>query len=465
MQKSHINFAKKSALLMAACLGLALAGCQSVRDKISPSNLFHRGEKDKVKEDASRIAVLASTDVLAVDPNLAAIDVVIPNAVQFNSWANAGGNLANAPQNIAGDGSLSVLWHRNAGSGASKKTALTASPLIVDGKIYTFDSHLNVHAISQSDGRKIWTRSIAKANRSRGTKRVDNNIIGGGIAYENGKIFATTGNGEVIALDAQNGAVLWTNESTSPIHAAPIANNGRVYVVSTANEYFAIDAQTGETLWTQSAMPESTRVLSSASPAIVGDTLVMPFASGELIASLTANGRKLWTDNLSRVNSGTSLSAINDIAGHPVISGGSVYAASQSGVVVAVDLRSGVRIWQQSIGSIQSPWVAGNSVYVISTDAQLVCINSETGTVKWTKQLASFKNERKHKGRITWAGPIMVGSRLVLGSSTGTILEIDPRNGEIVNTIRGRGEYYISPIAVDGIVYFYSNNGDLLALK
>ncbi|KAF0110255.1 MAG: pyrrolo-quinoline quinone, partial [Hyphomonadaceae bacterium] len=223
----------------------------------------------------------------------------------------------------------------------------------------------------------------------------------------NGQIIATTGAGAVVALDGATGAVKWQINLGSPVHAAPFAHNGRIYVVATNSEYFALDARNGEIVWTQSALPETTRVLTSASSAIFGETLVTPFPSGEMIASLPANGRKLWSDNLARTNSGTSLSAINDIAGHPVIFEGVVYGASQSGVVVAIDLRTGIRSWQASFGSIQSPWVSGNSVYVVSTDSELICINRETGTIKWLKQLASFENVRKHKDRITWSGPII----------------------------------------------------------
>lgn len=142
-----------------------------------------------------------------------------------------------------------------------------------------------------------------------------------------------------------------------------------------------------------------------------------------------------------------------------------VYGASQSGVVVAIDLRTGIRSWQASFGSIQSPWVSGNSVYVVSTDSELICLNRETGTIKWLKQLASFENVRKHKDRITWSGPIMVAGRLVLGSSKGQIIEVNPQDGTILNTIAARGQFFIPPISVDGVVYFYDNDGDIVALR
>jgi|APTNR8051073442_1049403.scaffolds.fasta_scaffold01844_4 outer membrane protein assembly factor BamB len=445
---------------------LVVAGCAGLRERLPFGNRGDgSGITEKQKEAKDRIAVLPSDQGQNADPELANIEVTIPAAISLASWPNSGGIPTNAPQNLAGDGALSVFWRAKMGAGANKTQALVSKPIIADNKIYTLDAHLTVHASAQANGRRVWSKSIGGVSGSRFKRRGDSDIMGGGIAFDNGQIFATTGFGSVVALNAATGAINWQISLGSPVHAAPFAHSGRVFVVATNSEYFAIDARNGEIQWTQSALPETTRVLTSSSSAIVGDTLVTPFPSGELIASLPANGRKLWSDNLSRTNSGTSLSAINDIAGHPVILDGVVYGASQSGVVVAVDLRTGIRSWQADFGSIQSPWVSGNSVYIVTTESQLICINRETGTIKWIKQLAAFENIRKHKDRITWSGPLMVASRLVLGSSKGQIIEVNPQSGEIVNTISARGQFFIPPISVDGVVYFYSNDGDIVALK
>ena len=94
-----------------------------------------------------------------------------------------------------------------------------------------------------------------------------------------------------------------------------------------------------------------------------------------------ANGRRLWADSLSRAGRVTSLSAINDIAGRPVIDGGVVYAASHSGVLAAIDLRTGQRIWARAFASTQTPWVAGDVLYAVSVDGELAAFDRATGNV------------------------------------------------------------------------------------
>src|SRR6185436_1958736 len=110
-------------------------------------------------------------------------------------------------------------------------------------------------------------------------------------------------------------------------------------------------------------------------------TVVAPFASGEIVALLAGNGRRLWSDSLSRAGRLTSLSAINDIAGRPVIDSGVAYAASHSGILAAVDIRSGQRVWSRAFASTQTPWVAGDVLYAVSVDGQLAAFDRATGNV------------------------------------------------------------------------------------
>ena len=65
------------------------------------------------------------------------------------------------------------------------------------------------------------------------------------------------------------------------------------------NELFAFDADTGEVLWTYQGIIESARMLTAPSPAVIDDTVIAPFASGELVALRVQNGGVLWQDALS----------------------------------------------------------------------------------------------------------------------------------------------------------------------
>jgi outer membrane protein assembly factor BamB len=206
----------------------------------------------------------------------------------------------------------------------------------------------------------------------------------------------------------------------------------RVYAVTNDSELIAFDAATGEVSWTYQAIAEPARILSAPSVGVDGDTVVAPFASGEVVALLSANGRRLWSDSLSRAGRMNSLSAINDIAGPPGDRWRRVYAASHSGVLAAIDLRSGQRGWARSFASTQTPWVAGDVLYAVSIDGELAAFDRRTGNIYWVQQLRRYEDENERKGRVAWTGPIMIGGRLVLANSVGDVIAVSPENGQTV---------------------------------
>ncbi len=134
---------------------------------------------------------------------------------------------------------------------------------------------------------------------------------------------------------------------------------------------FALDAATGcDQLELPGAGRTGARVSPPRAPAVSGDVVVAPFASGEVVALRTTNGAVLWMDTLSFTNRNNALSEIRDIPGRPVIYRGDVFAGSHSGVFGAITLRDGQRRWDLPITTITTPGRAGDVVYVRRPDGR-----------------------------------------------------------------------------------------------
>jgi outer membrane protein assembly factor BamB len=67
----------------------------------------------------------------------------------------------------------------------------------------------------------------------------------------------------------------------------------------------------------------------NASPAVVDNTVIVSYSSGEVYAMRVENGRVLWTDTLNRQGQLTAMSSLRDIDGHPIVYDGNVYLISQ----------------------------------------------------------------------------------------------------------------------------------------
>ena len=244
-------------------------------------------------------------------------------------------------------------------------------------------------------------------------------LYGGGIAYDNGRIFATNGLGYVAALDEATGGILWQVRPGRAAAGAPTVDNGAVYVMSQDNQIYSLKEIDGSTNWSQAAALEIAGVFGSASPAVGQGTVVAGFSSGELNAYRYENGRQVWQDALQRTSIRTSVSSLSDIDADPVIDNGQVFAVGQGGRMVALELATGQRQWELNIAGIATPWVAGDWVFVVTDDAKLICLSRMNGHVRWINQMPQFEHPKSKKGEIDYTGPILAGGRLIVVGSNG----------------------------------------------
>jgi outer membrane protein assembly factor BamB len=133
--------------------------------------------------------------------------------------------------------------------------------------------------------------------------------------------------------------------------------------------------------------------------------------------------------------------------------------------LAAIDLRTGQRVWARAFASTQTPWVAGDVLYAVSVDGELTAFDRATGNVYWVQQLRRYQHENDHTGRVAWAGPIMVGSRLVLANSLGQVIAVSPENGQTVATADVDQPVFIPPVTANGNIYVVTDKARLVVFQ
>ena len=435
-------------------IGATLAGCAGLR---TPSffGLANRKPKERAAE-GQRIPVLGGADQLEVTPALKGVDFSVPPPTIQPAWPLPGGNAEQAVEHLAAGAQLRIAWRHSIGLGTSRRGHITASPVVADGHIFTLDGEGGVDALDAQSGREIWRDQFAP-RRGRDTE-----AYGGGLAYADGTLYLTSGYRFVAAVDARTGDVKWRNDTVVPVHGAPNVLDGKLYAVDVNDQLMAFDTSTGRMLWTYQALQEPARMLESSSPAVSGEVVVSPFASGEIVALSTLNGQQLWEDTLSQTNRDNALSEIRDIAGRPVIYRGDVLAGSHSGVLAAIDLHTGQRRWSAPISTITSPWPAGDVVYATDQGGKIVCIARDSGQVYWIKDLNAGV---KKKQRAIYSGPVLAANRLLVVNSLGNLIALDPKTGARQSTLRLGSPAFLNPIGVNGTLYVLTQSGELLAIR
>ncbi|WP_149535839.1 outer membrane protein assembly factor BamB family protein [Siccirubricoccus phaeus] len=437
----------------AALLGSAglLAGCETITDSFD--SIF--GER-KRPLPGERRPVLAAERPLGVDEGEAQ-PISLPAPEPVAEWPQAGGSISHAPGHPALGAGLRQAWSSSIGSGTAYRRRLISPPVVAEGVVYASDAYGEVTALDAATGRRRWSFDTRPDQDSDGA-------LGAGLGFAGGTLYVATGLAELLALNPEDGKPRWRVSLPAPARGAPTIANNRIYVPTTENQLLALSVENGDRLWTYRAQPTVTMALGLPAPAVLGEIVVAGFGSGELAAIRAGDGRTAWSETLASARGG-GLADIAAITAMPVIDRNRVFATGLGGITIAIDLRSGRRIWERDVASAETPWAAGDALFLMSTDGDLVCFGRDDGRVRWLRPLGRYEDEERRRDPITWGPPLLAGGRLLVTNTLGQMVEVNPVNGELVNRSR-LGAACLQAGAVAGeTLYLLTEDGNLVAMR
>jgi outer membrane protein assembly factor BamB len=440
---------RRLAVPLALVLALGLSGCGVLGGKGKPAT----------PTVGNRIPILSRIESGAkVDPALAEVAVVLPPATTNADWPQAGGTANKSYGNLALAAFPSRGWSASI-AGSSSKQRLAAAPVIGGGQLFAMGTDGMVHAFDAASGAERWTQSFRVSGDGASS------VFGGGTSFDSGKVYVTTGIGEVAALEAVTGKQLWKVKPAGPLRGSPTIAFGLVFVMTQDNQIHALNAEDGTNAWNQSASSGQTGVFGVGAPAAGQGTVLAGFSTGELIAYRYENGRQLWADALARTSLSTTVGVLTDIDADPIIDRGRVYALGQGGRMAAYELVSGQRIWELNLAGISTPAIAGDWIFTLTDDAKLLCIARTTGKVRWMAQLARFENEVKRKNAIYWTGPVLAGDRLWFANSNGQVFYANAADGSTALLAELKNPITLAPVVANGTLYVLDDSGKISSFR
>src|SRR5271165_1579864 len=441
---SGLKLTRRAAL--AVPLG-ALAGCGLWDDWFSTKKTPLPGKRE---------TIAAAQGGLTVDEGVA--KVVLPPPVRNAAWPQAGGNPSHLMGHLAVGDQLAEAWTADIGDGGGYRRKILAHPVSADGVIYTMDSAGAVSAFQLTTGARLW-----RFDTTTDDDRSDN--VGGGLAVDQGTLYAVNGLAALVALDAAKGTERWRKGTGTPARSAPTVADGRVFLTTIDNRLLAFATQDGRQLWTYQATNTPTAYLGQSAPAYADGFVVGGFGSGEVATVRADSGLVVWTDSLAAARPGGTVADFSTIRGLVAISNGVVYAVSVGRLMVALDLHAGRRLWEREVASEDSPWIAESWIFLVSLNQQIAAIERDDGRVAWVTVLPRWENPEKLKDPITWFGPVLVSDRLVIAGTNATALSVSPYTGKVLGQQKLSGAAAIGPVVVAGTVFIVCDDGRLMALR
>lgn len=281
------------------------------------------------------------------------------------------------------------------------------------------------------------------------------------------RLYVGSPDNALFALRGRDGALLWRFQTLGRVDSTPTLDGDDLFFGTDDGAIYAVDAATGQLRWRVATAAQIRRP-----PVVSGDAVVFVNANDTVIALARADGTQRWR---YRRNAPGGIT----LAGHAGVarSGARLYTAFADGNVVCLDSRDGSVIWEQDtsadienvdesneahqpIDVDTTPLVLGDTIYVASFSAGVYALDAIGGGQRW--RLAD----------VTGVAALGTdGRHLYAASANAGLVKIDPFDGSVVwaRDLRSRAisgalalwnDFLAVPTADDGLWIVRASDGE-----
>lgn len=305
------------------------------------------------------------------------------------------------------------------------------------------------------------------------------------------RVVVGSSGGEVVCVDAGNGAVLWRRSMGGAVSSTPVFDGRRVFLGTDDGGMVCLDADSGEERWhysVQGAVQQR--------PLLVEDAVVFVDGTNSIYAIGRADGAWRWQYRRS---------APVDFAlageAKPTTDGRRIFAGFSDGHLVALDARDGAVSWTRDLAPEHdrfqdvdaAPVLIGGTLFAASAATGVYALSPEDGTVRFTVPVAGVNRLVEHEGaliasidrgevwritvdgRVEWrtrlpggapSVAVSLGDVLAVSLSQGALHFLRARDGRPMQRfLPGLGLAAPPSVGEDGGIYVLSNAGVLYALR
>ncbi len=395
---------------------------------------------------------------LSVENRAAAIS--LGNAVSNAAWLQQGFGANHVVPHLALSANPTLRWSADIGRGNTDRSRITSTPVIANSVIYTLDAAGRVQASATDSGAALWNVDITPLGERSGAEG-----FGGGLALDGGRLYVTTGFGELLAIDTANRSIVWRYGFNAPLRGGPTVAAGRVFVMGSNDVAYGIDGARGKLSWSLAGPQTSGPVtMGGSSPAVSGSNIVLPFSSGRSMGA-TTGGTGRWNGDVNQARLSDVRATIGGFPGAPVISGNRAYLGNAGGRFAALQISTGNPSWELPVGATGPAAVIGGSVFLVSDTSQLLRVDAASGRVIWAAQLPEFAKPEKRRGFIAHFGPVVAGGQVIVAGTDGRLRFFDPVSGAASYSVDIPGGAASAPVVAAGVLYLQNQKGKLLAFQ
>ena len=336
------------------------------------------------------------------------------------------------------------LWGHNMGDKKAAVLRLGQGVSIADNRVYAAAHKGEVVAIDLDNGRVLWHVKTGVP-------------LSGGTASSPELVVVGASDGQLLALDPGNGHSRWKVRLNGEV-LAPAAISARLVAVRTVDgKLHALSAEDGHELWVTEQQVPRLSLRGTASPVISGDLVLCGFDNGKVVAVSATDGSVQWEATVTPPHGRTELERLDDIDSPVRVSGRDVYAVGFQGKVAMLALDTGQVWWSHEDSSYRGLSLDEDTLYLADSDGIVAALKARTGAEVWRQNILL------HRG----LSPIAVmDDTVVVGDFQGYLHWLDKASGAPAARIAtGGARISTQPLVIGDILVVVNDRGQINAYR
>lgn len=359
--------------------------------------------------------------------------------------------LAAAPsplQEFAQGATLERVWSR--GIGPAQDTYGHLRMAKVGSALYVANTRGQVFALDAGSGSVLWQQTLSAVRAGR-------TLLSGGVGVSEDLVLVGDERGMLYALSRNTGALKWSTQLSAPIRAPATMDNHIVVARTDDGRIHGRAAVDGRELWSYAGILPLLTLRGYSAPLIVGNTVIVGMDDGRIISIALETGDELWRYRLARPEGESVIERLVDVDGDLLLRGEVLYAVSYQGIIAALNWRSGSLLWNDTASSYYGLASGLGHVYMVDDQGVVHAYDERTGRQRWTQD---------DMARRELGAPAVISNYVVVGDRFGYCHLINQLDGRLVARVRhNKRGVRAAAIAEDNTIYLLGNGGKVAAYR
>ena len=364
------------------------------------------------------------------------------NLNPLNWFADDEGEEPAELQAFSEEAELERLWSVNVGNGQGGKYN-ELEPALDGDRIFAASANGEVLAISAADGDVLWRI------RTRET-------ITGGVGAGNGMVMVGTENAEVIVFDQTDGSERWRATVTSEVLSPPQTNGDIVALQTVDDKLIALDFEDGGQRWIYEANLPVLTLRGTSRPVIAGPVVIAGFSNGTLVAVNAEDGIWRWEERVAVPQGRYDIDRVIDVDGELLVTQNIVLATSYQGNLMGFDIQSGRIVWGMEGSSYHGLAEGFGNLYVCNDRGHIIAIRSNSDNEVWRNEVLDLREV---------TAPTAFSNYIAVADFEGYVHLLSQIDGRIVGRTQVDGDGVRARLVANAnALYAFGNSGRLTAL-